>query len=180
MRIRLPDPRIGAHLFGTRSNSAVSAGEALPSPECAAVGLRRKRRSMVASSPSGRVCNAANPRGTGGVGMGADKDGDQVVPAGRMLDHRHRYPPDGRAVSLGEPHAVPAQGGQALAPGQERDVVSGLVEAGANRLPRTPAPYTSSFMAALFRHSHPDRRRGRAPPAGTTSFRRRVLLCRRV
>lgn len=60
--------------------------------------------------------------------MGADEDGGQVVPAGRVLDHRHRHLPDGRAVSLGEPHAVPAQGGQALAPGQERDVKPGLVQ----------------------------------------------------
>jgi hypothetical protein len=46
--------------------------------------------------------------------MGTDEDGDQVVPVGRVLDHRHRYPPDRGAVSLGELHAVPAQGGQAV------------------------------------------------------------------
>jgi len=50
---------------------AAAAGVALSSPLCTAVGLRKKRRSMAASSPSGRVCNAANPRGTGGVGMAA-------------------------------------------------------------------------------------------------------------
>jgi len=57
--------------------------------------------------------------------MGADEDGDQVVPAGRVLGQRHRYPPDSWAVSLGEPHAVPAQGRQALATGEERDVMPG-------------------------------------------------------
>lgn len=62
--------------------------------------------------------------------MGADEDGGQVVTARRLLDHRHRYPPDGRAAFLGELHPVRAQGGQAFAPGEERDVVPGLVQAG--------------------------------------------------
>ena len=70
--------------------------------------------------------------------MGADEDGDQVVPAGRVLDRRHRHSPDGRAVSLGELHAVPAQGGQALAPGEERDVVPGLVQAGGEQAAGNP------------------------------------------
>ena len=54
--------------------------------------------------------------------MGADEDGDQVVPAGRVRDRRHRYPPDGRAVWLGELHAEQAQGGEAPAPSEQRDV----------------------------------------------------------
>src|SRR3954447_13519568 len=72
--------------------------------------------------------------------MGADEDDGQVVPADRVLDHRHRYPPDGRTVSLGELHAVPTQGGQALAPGQERDVVPGLVQTGGEQAPDHPGP----------------------------------------
>jgi glyoxylase-like metal-dependent hydrolase (beta-lactamase superfamily II) len=66
-------PEVAARICSLiRSSSAASAaGAALPSPLCAAVGLRKKRRSTAASSPSGRVCNAANPRGTGGVGRAA-------------------------------------------------------------------------------------------------------------
>src|SRR5580700_6425377 len=82
--------------------------------------------------------------------MGTDEDGDQVVPAGRVLDHRHRYPPDGRAVSLGELHAVPAQGGQALAPGEERDVVvPGLMQAGGEQAAGNPGAVHEQFHGNL-------------------------------
>ena len=78
--------------------------------------------------------------------MGADEHGDQIVLAGWVLDHRHRYPPDSRAVSLGELHAVPAQGGQALAPGEERDILSGLMQAGGEQAAGNPGP--------VHEHSH--------------------------
>ena len=77
--------------------------------------------------------------------MGADEDGDQVVPAARVLDHRHRHPPDSRAVSLGELHAVPTQGGQALAPGKEGDVVPGLVHADGEQAAGHPGPVHEQF-----------------------------------
>ena len=89
--------------------------------------------------------------------MGADEDGDQVVPAGRVLDHRHRYPPDGRAACLGELHAVPAQGGQALAPGEERDVVPGLMQAGGEQAAGNPGAVHEQFHDHLLprvRFSH--------------------------
>src|ERR1700733_2721421 len=83
--------------------------------------------------------------------MGADEDGDQVVPAGRVPDHRHRYPPDGRAVSLGELHAVPAQGSQALAPGEKRDVVlSGLMEAAGEQAAGNPGAVHEQLHETTF------------------------------
>jgi hypothetical protein len=69
----------------SRSSSAAAAGEVSLSPLCTAVALPEKRRSTGTSSPSGRVRNAVNPRGTGGVGRTALGDhvpggGDERAP----------------------------------------------------------------------------------------------------
>ena len=46
---------------------------------------------------------------------------------------------------LGELHAVPAQGGQALAPGEERDVVAGLMQAGGEQAAANPGAVHEQF-----------------------------------
>src|SRR4051812_43553687 len=79
--------------------------------------------------------------------MRADEHRDQVVPAGRVLDHRHRYLPRGRAVSLGKLHAVAAQSGQAVAPGEERDVVTGLMHADGEQAAGDPGAEDEQFHA---------------------------------
>ncbi len=77
--------------------------------------------------------------------MGADQDGDQVVPAGRTLDHGDRDLPDGRTVALGKPQAVLSQDGQALASGDESDVVPGLTQAGGEQAPGNPGTVHEDF-----------------------------------
>ena len=69
------------------------------------------------------------------------------VAAGRVLDHRHRYPPHSRAVALGELYALPAQGGQALAAGEKRDVVPGLMQPGGEQAAGNPGAVHEQFHA---------------------------------
>src|ERR1700729_1255235 len=106
--------------------------------------------------------------------MGADEDSDQVVPACRVLDDRHRYPPDDRTVGLGELHAMLAQRVQALTPGQERDVVPGLMQAGGEHAAGDPGAVHEQF------HGKSSRTRWSEPwlLSGITSARRRICWLR--
>ena len=62
--------------------------------------------------------------------MGADEDDDQVVALIRVVDDRNGEAFDRGAVTLCESDAMLSQCGQSAAAGEERDLVSGFVQAG--------------------------------------------------
>jgi hypothetical protein len=53
--------------------------------------------------------------------------------------------PNDRALLLGELHAMPAQGGQTLAPRQERNVLPGLVQPGGELSAENPGTVRENF-----------------------------------
>jgi hypothetical protein len=69
------------------------------------------------------------------------------VCAGRVLDRGNADGPDGRAVTLGEQHAVLSESDEPVASGDQRDVVPGLVQARGVEAAENPRTVDEDFHA---------------------------------